>query len=160
MKCYNHINSDAVATCTDCSKGLCKSCADKFATPICDTCGLQRVNNDKRRLYNEFIWMLGVVVVSVFLIFNFPEFWQITEPQLLETVAFLYGGVSIVGGWYTLSKFTSKYFLFLPIIGWIIYFILKLYFSALIGPFVTPFRLYRNTRRLIKLGKIQKSAAY
>ncbi|MDR2724463.1 MAG: hypothetical protein LBC90_00020 [Candidatus Adiutrix sp.] len=39
MNCYNHPERDAVAQCRECSKGLCRECADILPPPpICLTC--------------------------------------------------------------------------------------------------------------------------
>ena len=38
MKCYNHQDRDAVATCSECGVGLCKECADKHNPILCDRC--------------------------------------------------------------------------------------------------------------------------
>lgn len=38
MKCYNHNDRDAVATCMECGVGLCRECADKYESVLCDKC--------------------------------------------------------------------------------------------------------------------------
>ena len=38
MKCYNHIELDAVATCQLCGKALCRACAAKYSPCMCDEC--------------------------------------------------------------------------------------------------------------------------
>ncbi len=38
MKCYNHNKIDAVATCEDCGKHLCKECYDNGQKGICHEC--------------------------------------------------------------------------------------------------------------------------
>lgn len=47
MKCYYHPERDAVSTCSDCGKGLCKECTDKYDIIICDAC------NEKRKVIDE-----------------------------------------------------------------------------------------------------------
>ena len=51
-------------------------------------------------------------------------------------------------GWHRLNSITPKMFLFLPIIGWLIYFMLKFALSATIGPFVFIPRII-NDRKII-----------
>lgn len=38
MKCFNHVEREAVATCQNCGKGLCKECAAKHRPCLCDDC--------------------------------------------------------------------------------------------------------------------------
>lgn len=38
MKCYFHPEKDAVATCQNCGKSLCKECAEKYHPCLCDDC--------------------------------------------------------------------------------------------------------------------------
>lgn len=44
-------------------------------------------------------------------------------------------------GWKALDRIQPVYFLWLPIIGWIIYFIVKVIISYMIGLFVAPFKI-------------------
>jgi TonB family protein len=48
---------------------------------------------------------------------------------------------SIPSGWRALTRITPRVFLILPLAGWVLYYIYKLAASAVIGPFVLPFRL-------------------
>ena len=38
MKCFNHVDREAVATCQSCGKGLCRECASKYRPCLCDEC--------------------------------------------------------------------------------------------------------------------------
>lgn len=38
MKCYYHIDREAVAACKQCERYLCKECADKYTPILCDGC--------------------------------------------------------------------------------------------------------------------------
>ena len=38
MKCFNHEDREAVASCQKCGKGLCKECASKYTPCLCDEC--------------------------------------------------------------------------------------------------------------------------
>ena len=42
MKCFNHTDVEAVATCVDCGKSLCKECASKYEPILCDSCAAAR----------------------------------------------------------------------------------------------------------------------
>ena len=38
MKCFNHEDREAAATCQRCGKGLCRECAGKYTPCLCDDC--------------------------------------------------------------------------------------------------------------------------
>ena len=40
MKCFYHEKKDAVGTCQNCGKGLCKECAGKYTPCLCDDCAV------------------------------------------------------------------------------------------------------------------------
>jgi hypothetical protein len=40
MKCAQHNNVDAVATCQGCGKGLCPTCSKTFDKPLCKPCAV------------------------------------------------------------------------------------------------------------------------
>lgn len=47
MKCFNHPERDAVATCQKCGKGLCQECAAKHTPCLCDSCAAQAQQDQK-----------------------------------------------------------------------------------------------------------------
>lgn len=49
MKCYNHPDTDAVAQCHLCSKGLCRPCAEQYTPLTCSTCAEQLLVEDQAR---------------------------------------------------------------------------------------------------------------
>lgn len=53
-------------------------------------------------------------------------------------------------GWRALNKITPRYFLILPIIGWIIFFFVKLLLSMLIGSFVAPFVVSKGIANIVQ----------
>lgn len=38
MKCFNHKDQEAVATCRHCGKSLCRECAGRYSPCLCDSC--------------------------------------------------------------------------------------------------------------------------
>lgn len=165
MNCYYHPTTTVVATCPDCRKGLCKSCCDKYSLPICTACAGRRFSAEKNEILTGFAWMIGMGIAGV-LLFNNSYVGKICQqnPFLGGTVfnitvfniILFYYSVAIVAGWKTLNKLTSNYFLFLPLIGWVVYLIIKLYVAMLIGIFVAPFRIAKDIRRLTVLNNIGK----
>ena len=55
MKCFNHEDREAVASCQKCGKGLCKECASKYTPCMCDDCynALQRQAAQQARTAEE-----------------------------------------------------------------------------------------------------------
>ncbi len=53
MKCFNHTEREAVATCQKCGKGLCKECAEKYTPCMCDTCAEQTRKNQQQQAQNK-----------------------------------------------------------------------------------------------------------
>ena len=161
MNCFNHPAINAVGTCIDCQKGLCVNCASKFSIPLCSRCNMGRVKNEKALIINELglTFLVGTVFVifSVYIGYNMEETNGIKGFFVVSIAALMmfYSGASIIAGWKQLSAFTSKYFIALPVIGWVIYFFTKLGIGTMIGFFVLPIRLYKNFKRLNQLKIIE-----
>lgn len=133
MKCYKHYEMDAVSTCVDCSKALCPTCSEKFNFPICDNCNLARINSE-RSVFTKNIAIMIVMFILGFL-FNI-------ESGFFTAILFGYFFAGVPWGWSALNKITPNIFLFMPLIGWVIYFVIKFVLSLMIGMFVTPFKIY------------------
>ena len=57
----------------------------------------------------------------------------------LEAVVLIIAAILAVCGWKTLNMITPNIFLIMPIIGWVIFFLIKGALSLIIGMFVAPF---------------------
>jgi hypothetical protein len=112
------------------------------------------VTKEKSSIIKELGWMIGLPIIGIFFIMNGP-IGHIIKQQPIMAVFYFYMLIGIVSGWNKLNKLTSSYFLFLPLIGWVIYFAIKLYISAIVGFFVAPFRIYKNINRLKQLNQIE-----
>lgn len=153
MNCYYHPETIIVATCQDCNKGLCKNCSDRFTFPICVSCNSIRGAAEKKEITKELALMIGLPIIGLLFMQNNP----MVKEQPFMAVLYFYMFIAIVAGWRKLNKFTSNYFLFLPVIGWVIYFLVKLYISAIVGLFIAPFRIYRNINRLKEISQQKNS---
>jgi hypothetical protein len=132
MKCYMHYEMDAVSTCVDCGKAMCPTCSEKFTFPICSNCNLGRIQDDRKLLIKNSI------ITVVFFIFGF----SMGEGFFGSLFAgYFFAGVP--WGWSALNRITPNIFLFMPLIGWLIYFAIKFGISLMIGMFVTPFKIYQ-----------------
>lgn len=58
----------------------------------------------------------------------------------LENQILLYGfcAIFIYFGWQALNKITPNIFLIMPVVGWLIYYLIKGILSAIVGMFVAP----------------------
>lgn len=157
MNCYNHPPQTAVSQCSDCGKGLCHQCSTTYSIPICNTCNASRISSERIRIIKELAF---TIIFGVGLAYLLGEklFFQghsfSLKTTVLYYVIYTYAFAGIISGWKTLTRITPRIFLVLPIIGWILYFVVKLFLSFWLGLIMLPIRTIRNVTRLIKLQKI------
>ena len=154
MNCFDHPEEVAVANCVDCNKGLCNYCAHKYDFPICSQCNLQRVKYEKKQIIKDLFLIIGIGTLLFLFLKSSDSFYGTLNTT--SAIVVFYLCYSVVAGWKFLNRITPQVFLFLPIIGWIIYFILKFMGAWIVGPFVLPFRLYKDIKRFIELNKIEE----
>ena len=155
MKCFYHNSDDSVALCPDCNKGLCYSCASAFTVPICKYCFNKRSGNEQENIAKELMWMVIVTLGLTFLSFSTPNFKNAPAYFfILIPLIIFYLTASIIVDWKTVNKITPRFFLFLPVIGWIIYLFVKFYASMMVGMFVSPFWLFKRAKRFYTLKRI------
>ena len=58
-------------------------------------------------------------------------------------IVFALGLAGVPWGWSALNRITPNIFLIMPIIGWVIYFIIKFALSMCIGIFVLPYQIFK-----------------
>lgn len=135
MKCYKHYERDAVSQCLDCSKALCPECTSKYNKPLCDQCVIEGVKSNRLMLFKNIIIMITVFIFAFLTIY--------AEQPIADRflMSLLFSGVP--WGWSFLNKITPSIFLFMPLGGWLIYFVIKLVLSLLIGLIVMPFKIYQ-----------------
>lgn len=151
MNCYNHIELVAVSTCRDCQKGLCSECSHKYESPICTQCNMKRIKEDKKAIYKEF----AMTFIGGFIIYFLMSSGETYEQKDFSLKIFsLFVSFGVISGWRTLSRITPSVFLFLPLIGWAIYFMIKFMLSLMIGWFMLPIRIVKNIKRLNDLKNI------
>jgi len=124
---------------------------------------MKRAKAEKSKIIDELFLSFSVgllfVAFSIFTIVktsNGNAVYGVNAFLINAIVIFImfYAGTSLVAGWKELNSFTSRSFLFLPIVGWLIYFFIKLSIAALIGSIFLPIRLIKNFKRLNQLKKI------
>lgn len=153
MKCYKHNDTDIVVQCHNCGKGLCSSCSNRFEFILCESCLIANneevVSSAKKSLKSAcrlfvvgFVLSFGTLEISWF----FPVFW-----------GYVFAGVPL--GWKTIDKKTPNFILIMPIIGWLIFFLYKFVFSAIIGIFRTPFHIKRILNEIKEINSVNKEIA-
>jgi len=158
MNCFNHPRETAVAQCSDCGKGLCHDCSTNYTFPICNTCNKKRINNERVEIVKELLvtFSFGILVA-----YFTGQLWMFDSDYSFSMktyvtyyIIFIYIYSGIVSGWKTLTRITPAVFLILPLIGWLIYFAIKLFLAFWLGLIMLPIRTIRNIARLSELNKI------
>lgn len=170
MKCFNHPELDAVATCQKCGKGLCRECAQKHTPCLCDSCAAQIQRDKQRQAENkeqqqkqkykdalvdtrsEFIktTIIGIVVGLILV-----WFMKSSNTSAGDYAMYMFLGICAPFGWQLLTYLQS--FIPLSLFGtfwfWAIYFIIKLGVSMLVG---IPAFFYQLIKTIINQTKINK----
>lgn len=170
MKCFNHVEREAVATCKKCGKGLCKECAEKYTPCMCDACAAQLQQDKQQQAQNkeeqrkqkykdalvdtrgEFIktTLIGVVVGIVMIIWLRDDTFTVGD-----YIGYLIIGLFIPFGWKFLTYLQSfiPIFLFGTWWFWLIYIIVKASLSIFIG---IPAFIYQLVKTIMAQRKINK----
>ena len=170
LKCFNHPEQDAVATCQKCGKGLCRECAEKYTPCLCDSCAAliqqekqQEVKNreDQRRqkyrsalvdTRNEFIKtaLIGIVVGIIFLYIMVSQ-----ENDVPTCILGMCMGFCTPFGWKFFTYLQSFFpvVIFGTLLFWFIWFWIKLALSIYVG---IPTFIYQVIKAILTQRKISK----
>ena len=166
MKCINHPERDAAASCKTCGKSLCPECANRFGQiPYCLTCEKTRFIELRDALKTELkrltrAGIIFMIIGTICLIAAFVALGSELEFLASQSKIIFVGRLilclllapyvyfSIPFGWSTLNKITSDLFLFLPIVGWLIYFLIKFILSFYVGIFACPFIISKRKKNI------------
>ncbi len=157
MNCFNHSELTAVGFCQDCRKGLCSKCASKYTPPICSQCNSIRKSNVENTIYKELLVTFGFGIFVAYFLLNYLLSLASNAEFLGKIIIFImlaYTFSGTIAGWKTLNEIKSSFFLFLPLIGWLIYFVFKFCLSSIFGLIMLPIRTFKNIRRLHRLKNI------
>lgn len=110
---------------------------------------------------NRTMFLAGIIgVLLAYFMITHPSFpvKLFTWNNLFSIYGFaFYTGASFIAGWKLLHNFTSKFFLFLPLLGWVIYFFLKIALSLFLGTYF--YGIFRFINNLVQLNKLNKKCA-
>ena len=151
MNCINHPFESAVSHCQICGKGLCVECTNKFSKPICPDCFSVSRQKQKRAVVTEIILTLLIgLPVAIILDLLFNDTYKTPDSFWKSHFFLIYMGLGIVAGWKTLTRITPQIFLFLPVLGWLLYFVIKAVLSLFTGLIAFPIRTIRNLSLFFK----------
>lgn len=138
MKCSKHYEKDEESKCINCGKALCSQCMNEFNEPLCDQCASNKISEYKKLLLKNSILIVGLFTLG----FIFIGYISTDFVQRLFSGYFL---AAIPCGWSSLKEKMPN--MFSPSstagAGSIIYILIILFMSMIIGIFVTPFKMYK-----------------
>lgn len=140
MKCINHNKKDAVGYCGKCGAGLCKDCFNKYSNHLCDNCAKENNNEIKEEATANLV--LTIILSVAFAILGGIELSSSGDLSIIGIYVF----AGIPWGWKALNRITPNIFLFMPLIGWIIYFVAKLLLSMAVGIVAMPIKIFMAIR--------------
>jgi uncharacterized protein (DUF983 family) len=149
MNCFYHPDRPAVAQCSACGKGLCSFCAPQFSPPTCTACFNGRIKYARSGVTRELLVMYGFGTILTFFLMKsdieeLRRIWEHSNVPILYiaviTIFMLYITSGIVAGWKALTSVTPQIFLFLPLLGWVFYFLIKLILAFFVGLVMLPIR--------------------
>ena len=141
MNCYKHFGEPAVATCSQCGRGLCDECSNKIKPPLCENCAREYASSIKSE-------MIKNIAISVILMIVGIVFIKSPAGALLAGIPY---------GWSILNRITPSMFLWLTWVGWLIYFFIKLLLAYTIGIPALIIKLIKWTSELRNVNEILKS---
>lgn len=172
MKCFNHPEREAVATCQKCGKGLCRECAEKHTPCMCDPCAAQVKQSQQQQAQSkeeqrkqkykaalvdtrsEFIKTTVIGIIIGILLVWFMK-GELPERSFADCVGYFIVGFFIPFGWKFLTYLQS--FIPLTIFGtfwfWIIYGVVKAVLSVFVG---IPAFIYQLVKTIFTQRRINK----
>lgn len=122
MVCFYHQNREATVQCNHCGKNLCTECGSRFQPPTCPSCVEDYVKSIEKEMVKNIAVSVVLMLIGIFVIRN--------------PLGILLAGIPY--GWSLLTRITPAMFIWMPLIGWVIYFFIKLFLSYAIGIVALP----------------------
>jgi hypothetical protein len=151
MNCYEHPETTSVASCPDCAVGLCQTCTGRYLRPICGRCNAARATEDERTLSRNIrsavvVGLIGAVFITAATLSSCKGLDCATK-LVPSALAAFFVSAAIPYGWRGLSAFTPRVFVFVPILGLLLYYYFKLLLSIPVGMVLFPRELLRWRRQ-------------
>ena len=64
MNCFDHTKEPAVAQCSDCGKGLCPECAERYQPILCTPCFQKRKRSEIWRSIFSLLFLIALFVIG------------------------------------------------------------------------------------------------
>ena len=170
MKCFYHVDRDAVGTCQTCGKGLCQECAAKYTPVTCEDCHVKIVaqaRNEREKKKQDALIdtkeeMIKACVIGVIagVIFSFLMCRGNKESMgdmfIVFVVLFFLWGFGIPFGWGLISHFIPNVFGrgYSNTVLAIFIMVFKFLIASIIG---IPAFIIQMVLMVIKYNKIKKS---
>lgn len=151
MNCAYHLTRDAVSNCKNCGRPLCRACAELYGgEPICAACAEQGCQEIRQGLRKRLI--IGIALGIAWIIF-FLNAGTMLSPLviILEGIGF----ACVPFGWCAMDRILPKTMPRLPFIGQMVYLLLKLVISVLVGLVAAPVQIYKDMQVLRKVEAIE-----
>lgn len=168
MGCYEHPEKTVVATCPNCGKFMCRDCAEKYKSKLCESCEKERIENQKAQVKNdaktykkdsvkELVKVAGIslaLAIIGFCISSSEGFGQAI------TMAWLFAGFP--WGWKIINQLMDgnmmTWFIVLTDKFWIVAYVIKFALAFMIGAILWPFKLGISIYHVISAKKLENSA--
>ena len=131
----------SVNNCSTCGRRLTVQEDEAFNPPTCINCAREQIAETKKQMIISIAISVVLMIVGIIVIRN--------------PLGILLAGIPY--GWAWLNKITPSIFLFLPIIGWVIYFVVKLVLSYAVGLIALPIKLYQWIKEIIRVNRLSQT---
>ena len=154
MKCYNHPERDAVSTCSQCGRALCKECTDKYTPIMCDDCRKGYVEKQKQESQNEQReWNIGLIKQFIIFIVLLAIGFVVTfvlhrlldgQLQMHVKTSYLLLTLSIPFAW----RYAIVDIVPVGCLLTLLTFLLKFFIATLLGPIVFSVAVYGTAKSI------------
>lgn len=131
----------SVNRCSKCGRQLTLEEDGAFHPPTCMNCAKNHVSTVKTEMLKNIAISVVLMIVGVIIIKN--------------PIGILLAGIPY--GWAILNRITPAMFLWMSWVGWLIYFLVKLLISYIIGVVALPIKLFQWISEIVKVKNLEKS---
>jgi hypothetical protein len=149
MRCHEHPGSDVTATCRECGRGLCATCARAYNIPLCAGCARSMITGEKSDITRSLAISLALAFVALVFTSGAP---------VGATIFAMYSFAGIPWGWRVLTRITPNVFLVMPLVGWLFYFAVKLTLANWVGMVALPIFVFKRITRWRELKALEGTA--
>lgn len=131
----------SVNCCSRCGRRLTIEEDGAFNPPTCMSCAQEHVRTVKSEMIKNIAISIVLMIVGIVVIKN--------------PAGILLAGIPY--GWSFLNKITPAMFVWMPLIGWVIYFVVKLLVAYFVGLIALPIKLFQWISEIVKVKQLEKN---